>query len=246
MSWFNKADFWSLFYDWMFPAESFEQAKQQIDDILQLCGVTTGAVLDLCCGPGRHSIPLRKIGFDVTGVDLQPFLLEKTRDYANRENVTIEYVEEDMRTYKRVQSFDLIVNMFSSFGYFSDSGEDFRVLENAYYSLRNGGRILLDLRGKEIHAMGYAETLSYEMPNGDLIFQRTRTTDDWTSSISTWVYVRGEHARTYQVTYNLYSAAELRELLRKAGFCEVRVYGDLKGNPYNHDARRLVVVAEKR
>lgn len=229
----------------MFPSESFELATEQVDDILKLSGVTAGAVLDLCCGPGRHSIPLTKLGFDVTGVDLQPFLLGKARDYAVQENVTIEFIEQDMRVFKRAESFDLIVNMFSSFGYFSDPKEDFRVLENAYYSLKKGGRILLDLRGKEIHAMSYAETLSYERPNGDLIFQRTRTNDDWTSSTSAWVYVQGEQAHTYQMTYNLYSAAELRELLRKAGFGDVRVYGDLKGIPHNHAAKRLVVVAEK-
>jgi len=245
MNWFTKADFWSLFYEWMFPAESFEQATHQVDDIMKLSGVTTGAVLDLCCGPGRHSVPLRKLGFDITGVDLQRFLLGKARDYATQENVTIEFIEEDMRIFKRSESFDLIISMFSSFGYFSNPKEDFRVLENAYYSLRNGGQLLLDLRGKEVHALGYAETLSYEMPNGDLIFQRTRTNDDWTSSISTWVYVQGVHAHTYQITYNLYSAVELRELLKNAGFRNVQIYGDLKGIPYNHNAKRLVIVAEK-
>jgi hypothetical protein len=83
------------------------------------------------------------------------------------------------------------------------------------------------------------------MPNGDLIFQRTQTNDDWTSSTSTWVYVHGEHARTYQVIYNLYSGAELRGLVRNAGFHNFRIYGDLKGAPYNQDAKRLVLVAEK-
>lgn len=245
MSWFSKADFWTLFYEWMFPAESFAQAIEQAGDIMRLSGTSKGAVLDLCCGPGRHSIPLRKLGFEVTGVDLQPFLLGKARDYASQESVRVEFVEEDMRAFKRVESFDLVVSMFSSFGYFSDPEEDFRVLENAYSSLKAGGRILLDLRGKEIHAMRYSETISHEMPNGDLVFQRTRTNDDWTSTISTWVYVRGEQAHAYQVIYNLYSGAELRGLLSNAGFRNVRVYGDLKGIPYNHNAKRLVAVAEK-
>lgn len=97
MDWFTKADFWSLFYEWMFPVKSFEQATQQAKDIISLSGVTTGRVLDLCCGPGRHSVPLSKLGLDVTGVDLQPFLLEKAQDYASLENVTIDFVEEDMR-----------------------------------------------------------------------------------------------------------------------------------------------------
>lgn len=245
MNWFAKADFWSLFYEWMFPAESFVQATEQVQDIVNLSGITEGAVLDLCCGPGRHSVPLRKLGFDVTAVDLQPFLLGKARDYATKENVSIEFIEEDMLTFRRSESFDLIVNLFSSFGYFRNPEDDIKVLENAYYSLKNRGRILLELRGKENHAMGYAETLSYEMPNGDLIFQRTETNNDWTSSNSTWVYVQGEHAKTYLMNYNLYSGAELRELLRKVGFRNVRIYGDLKSAPYNHNAKRLVLVAEK-
>lgn len=245
MNWFAKSEFWSLFYEWMFPAQSFEQAAEQVDDLIKLSGLAEGKVLDLCCGPGRHSIPLGKRGFVVTGVDLQPFLLRKARDYAARENVAVEFVEEDMRDFKRVEFFDLVISMYSSFGYFNKPEEDNRVLENAHYSLRKGGQILLDVRGKEIHAMGDADTYSCEMPNGDLIFHKTGVNDDWTSTLSTWVYVQGERAHTFQVTYNLYSGAELRTMLGKVGFRNVRVYGDLKGIPYNDKATRLVVVGEK-
>ncbi len=94
MDWFEQADFWYRFYDWMFPADSFEQAEAQIDNIKKLLGRTSGTVLDLCCGPGRYSIPLKKAGFEVTGVDLQSFLLGKAREYASRQNATIEFVEE--------------------------------------------------------------------------------------------------------------------------------------------------------
>ena len=246
MNWFAQADFWSRFYDYMFPAASFEQAAAQVDDIKKLTGITSGTMLDLCCGPGRHSVPFTKAGFEVTGVDLQPFLLGKARAYATQEGVTIEFIEEDMRHFQRVESFDLVLNMFSSFGYFSDPEDDFSVLENAYDSLRSGGQVLLDLRGKEIHAMRFAETISSEMPNGDLVFQRTRNNDDWTRSITTWVYVHGDRADSFEITINLYSGAGLRNLLSKAGFRNVRLYGDLKGSPYDHHARRLVALAEKR
>ena len=245
MNWFAQAGFWSRFYEYMFPAESFEQAASQVDDIMKLTGITSGAMLDLCCGPGRHCIPFTKAGFDVTGVDLQPFLLGKARAYATRESVTIDFVEEDVRHFQRVESFDLVLNMFSSFGYFSDREDDFSVLENAYASLRNGGQILLDLRGKEIHAMRFAETISSEMPNGDLVFQRTRNNEDWTRAITTWICVHDDRADSFEITLNLYSGAELRNLLRKAGFRKARLYGNLKGSPYDHNASRLVALAEK-
>ena len=69
MNWFSNSDFWSQFYEWMFTGESFDQARQQVEDIVNLTGISSGKVLDLCCGPGRHSVPFSKSGFEVTGVD---------------------------------------------------------------------------------------------------------------------------------------------------------------------------------
>lgn len=245
MSWFDDKKFWSLFYEWMFPEESFHQAAEQIDDIIKITGVKSGDVLDLCCGPGRHSVPLGKNGFRVTGVDLQSILIEKAQEYSIKENVNVEYLEEDMLTFKRHESFDLVISMYSSFGYFSDPDDDFRVIKNMFYSLKPGGKVLIDVRGKETHAMENVTDVSYKMPNGDLIFQRSEVNGDWTRSDTDWVYVSGENAYKFRMSVNLYSGAELRSLLRKAGFSEVTVYGDLKGGAYNHNAKRLVIVAEK-
>ena len=168
MNWFAQTDFWSQFYDWMFPVESFEQAASQIDDLTQLLSITSGTVLDLGCGPGRFSVPLSKAGFGVTGVDLQPYLIEKAQAYAASENVTIEWVEADMRRFQRTDAFNVALNLYSSFGYFDNPEKDFRVIENVYASLKQGGQLLIDLRGKEIQAMKFTETHSSEMANGDL------------------------------------------------------------------------------
>ena len=93
--------------------------------------------------------------------------------------------------------------------------------------------------------MKFTETVSSAMSNGDLIFQRTKTNDDWTRSITTWVYVRGQQVETWEVALNLYSGAEIKYLLETVGFTKVKLYGHLKGSPYNHTAERLIVVAEK-
>ncbi|MDY6857585.1 MAG: class I SAM-dependent methyltransferase [Thermodesulfobacteriota bacterium] len=245
MNWFNNENYWSLFYDWMFPEESFQQAKEQVDDIIKITGVRSGSVLDLCCGPGRHSVPLGKRGFLVTGVDIQQFLIEKAQKYSEKENVSVEYIKENMLIFKRPESFDLVINMYSSFGYFSDPEDDFRVLENTYNSLRPGGKLLIDVRGKEIHAMENVTEFSQEMPNRDLIFHRSEVNEDWTRSDAEWIYIRDGSAYKFKMSVNLYCGSGLRALLQKAGFSGVQVYGDLKKRPYNQNAKRLVVVAEK-
>jgi len=244
-NWFSGADFWSLFYDYMFPTESFRKANEQVGDIMKLSGMTSGTVLDLCCGPGRHSVPFRKAGFEVTGVDLQQFFLDKAIEYASKENATIQFIKEDMRSFLRKESFDIVLSMYSSFGYFEDRSEDLGVLKNVFNSLRVGGQFLLDLRGKEVHAKNFTETISSEMPNGDLVFQRNKNSGDWTRAITTWIYVAGHRADSFKVTLNLYSGAEIRSLLKQTGFSNVRLYGDLAGSPYDHNAKRLIVVAEK-
>ena len=245
MNWYSNPAFWSLFYEGMFTAESFETARTQIDGIKHLTGTDNGAILDLCCGPGRHSIPFAQDGFDVTAVDLDAFLLNKAEEYATREKVAIEFVNADMRDFKRSASFDLIVSMFSSFGYFENPEEDIKVLENSYDSLKPGGKFLLDVRGKEIHAMQNPETLSDEMPNGDLIIQKMSVDDGWAGTKTTWIYIQGEHAQSFEVTMNLYSGVEMKALLNKAGFSNVRMYGSLEGIPYNHRAQRLIAVGTK-
>src|SRR5215831_15203354 len=112
--WFADENFWRDLYSFLFSDSAFADAEEQVEKIIQLTGVKSGAALDLCCGPGRHIIPLAKRGFQVTGVDRSPFLLEKARTRAVEGNSSIELVRGDMRVFLRPQTFDLFVIFFSS------------------------------------------------------------------------------------------------------------------------------------
>jgi SAM-dependent methyltransferase len=123
-------------------------------------------VLDLGCGPGRHSIPLAKQGAQVTGVDRSPFLLEKARSRAELEKLNIEWVQADMRSFVRPGGFELVLNLFTSFGYFGDVEEDLTVLRNVFHSLAPGGFFIIDVMGKEIVARGFAPSEVRKQPDG--------------------------------------------------------------------------------
>src|SRR5262249_5690160 len=130
--WFQNDHFWREFFPALFPAESFDQASDQIDKLLVLTKFAGRTVLDLCCGPGRHALALAKRGFSVTGVDLSPFLLSCAESRAAQLGVSVEWIIEDMRYFCRDNAFDLSCSMTTSFGYFEDEGENFTVLRNVW------------------------------------------------------------------------------------------------------------------
>jgi SAM-dependent methyltransferase len=243
--WFDDEEFWAAFYPFMFQETRFAAAEAEAETLLQLTQPSGNAVLDLCCGPGRFSAALARRGFRVTGVDSTEFLLAKARALAASEGLNVEWVREDMRRFVRPQAFDLVINMFTSFGYFDDKGEDLAVLRHIHESLRPGGVFLIDVMGKERIARVFQPTTSEELPDGTLRIQRVEVFDDWTRLRNEWLLIRGETVRRFRFHHTLYSGQELRTLLEQAGFPEVRLYGSLTGEPYGPEWNRLLAVARK-
>jgi SAM-dependent methyltransferase len=98
-------------------------------------------ILDLCCGPGRHARWLFEDGYDVTGLDRDPVVVDAARRAAP--GVTV--VCMDAREIKRLQGpFDGILILWQSFGYFSEP-ENVAELKSILQLLRPGGRLLLDV-----------------------------------------------------------------------------------------------------
>lgn len=243
--WFEDEAFWITMYPYMFPSERFTLAEEQVEKILTLLEFQGTEVLDLCCGPGRHAVLLAKRGLQVTGVDRTPFLLEKAKERGRREQAKIEWVLADMRDFIRPQAYDLVLNMFTSFGYFDDKDDDLAVLQNIYQSLKPNGICLIDVMGKERLARVFQAASAIDMPDGSLLVQRHEVFDAWSRIRNEWILIKDGQAHSFKFHHTLYSGQELKDRLAQAGFEKVQLYGDLDGNPYDIEARRLVAVARK-
>lgn len=245
MDWFDDEEFWSTFDAHIFSPERLAGAEAEVDQILALAGGSGGAALDLCCGPGRHAVALARRGFVVTGVDRSDALLARGRAHAADCRVDVEFVREDMRSFVRPASFDLAVNLFTSFGYFEDSGDEVRVLRNVFESLRPGGAFVIDVMGKEVLARICQPTYSVMKADGTLVVARVEITHGWTRVHNEWTAIRGGTARTFTLEHWVYSGRELHELLAGVGFGDIRLLGDFTGREYDTSATRLVAVARK-
>ncbi|QLD86051.1 class I SAM-dependent methyltransferase [Natronomonas halophila] len=242
--WHENPAFWEAVEPHVFPPETVEKAPEQLDDVLGLAGIDGGRVLDMPCGVGRHAVELAARGFEVTGVDATAPYLETARERAAEAGADVEFVNADMREFRRPDTFDLAVNLYTSFGYFEDRADDERAARNIYESLSPGGKLVMSLTSKEVLAEEFQER-GWSEADGTYLLEDREVTDDWCWMENRWVLVADGETREFTVSHRLYSAYELSELLREVGFSAVEVYGDLDGRDFDEDAERLVVVAEK-
>lgn len=245
--WFLDEQLWLEFYPAMFSAEQFALAAEQIPQIFQLTGYQSGNILDLACGPGRHVLPLAEHNCKVTAVDTSAYLLDKLEKnlQSAKPMQPVEIIRADMREFLRPESFELILSMWTSFGYFENYGEDQKVLENIYQSLTNGGKFMLDVAGKEYIIHNYEPLLTREMGDSDLLIEEPILLDNLSRLDNQWTLITGDKVFRTSFSLNIYTAVELRDRLFVAGFSTVQIFGDLDGSEYNLDSDRLILVATK-
>jgi SAM-dependent methyltransferase len=244
--WHEQDLFWETAGSILFTSRRWQLAQEEIDGVLGLLQVAPGArILDLCCGAGRHALELARRGYVVTGVDRTQAFLDEAALRAGDEGLRISWVHADMRAYCQPGTFDGAINLFTSFGYFRDAADDRRVAANVLRSLKPGGVLVIDLMGKEILARRFQARDWSEEKDGTLLLQERSISDGWDWMENRWIIIKGDRRHDLHLSHRLYSAAELSALLRDVGFARAVAYGDLQDRPYDLEARRLVVVAQK-
>ncbi|OEU60294.1 MAG: hypothetical protein BBJ57_11055, partial [Desulfobacterales bacterium PC51MH44] len=183
-------------------------------------------------------------GFKVVGVDRSSAFIKKAKKKAKQKDLNAEFVVSDMREYCQPDRFNVVINMFGSFGYFKSTDDDRKVVKNMYTSLRAGGRFLIETMGKEILAKDFQEKDWHE--DGDtLVLAERKPIQNWGRMQTRWIVINGNQRVEHTVSVRSYSAAELSSLLSECGFSKVKVYGNLEGVEYNHMAKRLVMIGYK-
>ncbi|MET8825623.1 class I SAM-dependent methyltransferase [Streptomyces sp. NPDC004610] len=239
---FQDDDFWTEFHDFLFSEQRHTQAAELVGGSPLLAFPAASRVLDLCCGPGVFTVPLALRGHIVTGVDRSAPLLERAHKHAAGSGAEVTHVRADARAYSAPGAFDIVLNLFTSFGYFEDPADNARVLRTMYDCLVPGGTLVLDLAGKELLARRVTPPKVVRRGE-DLMVQTDTVLDDWARLRSDWVLVRGDRVTRATLVWFVYSAVELRRMAEEAGFGRVEIFGGFDGRPYDENAERLVLRA---
>jgi len=201
-------------------------------------------ILDLPCGQGRHAIELARRGYDVTGVDLSPYLLGVAETRARAAGLDVRWRLGDMRDALGGDPFDLILNLFTSFGYFAEDADDRRVVRAAASMLRPGGRFLLEVINGDRIMANFQEREWFTV--GQIAVMERRSLDPGARRMVIERTVSSNKNREVNLhALRLYGGTDLRELLTGEGFERVELFGDWNGEPLTPDSLRVLAVGTR-
>jgi SAM-dependent methyltransferase len=201
-------------------------------------------VLDIACGAGRHALELARLGYCVTGNDLSPFLLDTARREAIACSIELALSCCDMRTFPEKERFDLVVQLFTSFGYFESEADDRRVLANVYRVLDSGGWYVLDLINPRHLERNLVPVSRRTIDNLRVVEERALKYNRITKKIS--ITPEEGEPLLFTESVRLFTREAISAMLTEAGFILESVAGDYGGSDFEDEhSPRMMLFARK-
>lgn len=249
-SWFSSPDYLKLY-----EHRDTRDAKRIVTLLFKNIKLPKGAIiLDLACGNGRHSILFARKGFNTTGLDLSRFLISQAKKKLKNEfkgqSGNLRFEIKDMRNIGHKNEFDLVVNLFTSFGYFKTDKDNEKVISSVSKALKPGGFFFFDYLNSTFLRKNVIP-FDIKKFNGKSAIQM-RSVDN--KYITKDIYILSERKPNHYYPgifhfterIRLYSLADFRTIFRKNKLKMVRTFGDYSGSSFNEKkSKRLIILAQK-
>lgn len=220
--------FSSPYYDLLYSHRDENEAALFLEQLLVKLNLKPGIrVWDLACGKGRHAKFMADKGFNVTGTDLsEPFI----RFASQFCRPGLDFLIQDMRSSPPRTDFDLVLNLFTAFGYFDDQADDLLVLCQIYQSLNPGGLLVLDYLNTEYALQNLIPTENYRQADLEINITRVYENNRITKRIA---IQNQEELHHYQESIHCLFEQDFRKLFAEANFTVKECWGNYEAAPYD-------------
>jgi SAM-dependent methyltransferase len=223
-----------------------------------------GSVLELACGTGRVSIPIAKLGFPVTGLDIVPGMLERAR--SKSVGLPVRWVEGDARTFDLGEHFRLIFLTGNAFQAFLTNADQEALLQRVRAHLHDEGLFAFETRNPLLPNSKTREGLfvtlethaeeedwpSFINANGYEVRVSTTQVYDHVAQIvhltgnKRWYEGEEAHTTITRTALRYTFPQELAALLHYNGFTIIRQYGDWNEEPLTATSPSIISICRKR
>ena len=237
--WFNTQEYLNVYQH-----RNESDAEVHIKLVLENVQISSKSnILDMACGAGRHAIILARKGFNVTAVDLSENLLSIAKKTADGENLSINFIHSDIRKFDTIDKFNLILNLFTSFGYFETDKENYAVLQKAYDLLEDEGYFVLDFFNLRFMQQNLIEFSEENFGSAEIHQYRKIKDNRVTKKI---VITKDGNLSTYEESVRMFTKDELVSTITKIGFDIYKTFGDFLGNEFDDlKSPRLILFCKK-
>lgn len=223
---------------------------QEAEQMLLLIEATLGShpnasILDLGCGSGRHSLSLARKGYkNITGVDLSPTLLDVAKHTAQEQGLDVRFVQCDMRRIPTDWQFNLVINLFTSFGYFETDCENSDVIKRISQVLLPSGWLVVDFFNASWLRHNLVSHDERLLPDGRRL-EQTRWIEN--GRVEKRLLLRStEEAVEYVESVRMYSKEEFEKMFAENGLTLKHLFGGYDGSEFNEkDSSRLIMFAQR-
>ncbi|MGA7722145.1 MAG: class I SAM-dependent methyltransferase [Ignavibacteriaceae bacterium] len=231
-------------YLYVYRKRNDEDAKNLVELILNNVEMRPhDNILDLACGTGRHSILFAEKGYVVTAVDLSKNLLAIAQKSAEESRVKVNFIRSDLRQFSICTKFALVINLFTSFGYFEDDKENFKIINTAYNQLNNSGYFVLDFFNRRYIEKNLVPESVNTFTDKVVIQKRHIEGNRVNKSI---IIEKDKIRKEYYESVRMFGRDELLNAISCAGFRINSYFGDSDGNNFDlENSPRIIIIARK-
>jgi len=231
-SWFDTP-----YYHTLYENRDYKEAEVFIKTIVKYLNIDTeDSILDLACGKGRHSIFLNSLGYNVTGLDLSVNSIETAK---KKESSSLHFDVHDMRKIYGTQ-FEVVLNLFTSFGYFEEKSDDLKVINNIKSSLKQNGIGVIDFMNTPVVIDNLIDQNSYESNGMTFKLKRSYSEGFITKNIEV---IDSNKTHYFNEKVRAYSFQDFETMLSNVGLHLLDCFGDYNLNPFNiKTSRRLILI----
>jgi len=257
-----QPDWWRRIFNSMYlktdadVVEDIQITNREIDLFTEFLGLDKNMViLDLACGQGRHTLELARRGFrNVNGLDRSHYLIRKAKNTCAAEGLSASFKEGDARKLPYpTDTFDLVMILGNSFGYFESTEDDMKILKEVFRILKPNGRFLIDVADGNYLRDNYSPRSWEWIDNKHFVCCERSLASDNQRLISREVISNIDKGVIVDQFYaeRLYSQESLQDILARSGYKEINFMGNYTtDSKRNQDLgmmeRRIIVTATAR
>ena len=235
-SWFD-----SPYYHILYKDRDEKEAQVFLDNLITLLNPPPETkILDVGCGKGRHAVHLNKKGFQVYGFDLSKESIDFVKQF---ESGSLSFFIHDMRNVFRENEFNIVFNLFSSFGYFDDHSDNEKVIRANALALKKGGFLVIDY-------MNSKKVLKHLIPEdvkecrGIRFLQRRKI--DSGKIIKNISFRCAEKDYRFEEHLQLYTLDDFKKMFEAYNLEVTNTFGDYALNSFDENiSDRLIIIARR-